>query len=203
MEQKAEVFDRIYQDYMDEIAKINLESIKDKLGFSVEGDEAIIPFYGRPHRVSGKGIMGPDGSRPVHTVSVLLSKYIILCPDIEPWDTEWVTYKDFKDAAPYAGGFRDNAEKPIARRFGGKLDELKKAALALGGKPPDDKYSCDLAVAFQPLPKVPLLMLFYDQDEEFPAECTLLFERRVEKYLDSECIAMCGLVLPVWLEREV
>jgi hypothetical protein len=48
---------------------------------------------------------------------------------------------------------------------------------------------------FFALPKVPVLMLFNDADEEFAARCAVLFERRAEKYLDMECLAMVGMLL--------
>ena len=40
--------------------------------------------------------------------------------------------------------------------------------------------------------RAPMLLQFNDKDEEFPAECRLLFEERAEAYLDAECLAMLG-----------
>jgi hypothetical protein len=42
---------------------------------------------------------------------------------------------------------------------------------------------------------VPLLLLFNDEDEDFPAQCSLLFQRRAEKFLDMECLAIIGWLL--------
>jgi hypothetical protein len=36
------------------------------------------------------------------------------------------------------------------------------------------------------------LLLFNDKDDEFPAQCSVLFERRAQKFLDMECLAMVG-----------
>jgi hypothetical protein len=47
---------------------------------------------------------------------------------------------------------------------------------------------------FTALPKIPVLMLFNDADEEFHAQCAVLFERRAENYLDMECLAMVGML---------
>jgi hypothetical protein len=43
-------------------------------------------------------------------------------------------------------------------------------------------------------------MLFNDADEEFPAQCAVLFERRAENYLDMECLAMVGMLLFEYLK---
>jgi hypothetical protein len=65
----------------------------------------------------------------------------------------------------------------------------------LGGYPPDFEIAYDLFMQFDALPRVPVILLFNDADEEFPAQSSLLFERRAEKYLDPECLAMAGRIL--------
>jgi hypothetical protein len=56
---------------------------------------------------------------------------------------------------------------------------------------------------FQALPRVPILMPFNHHDEDFPAQCSLLFENKTDKHLDMECLAMMGWVLAAWLRSGV
>ena len=109
--------------------------------------------------------------------------------------TPLVTYKDFKDAAPYVGGFKNTVEIPIARAFSGRLDRLEAACLALDGRPFDTDVSCQLAYEFQALPRVPVVLIFHDADEDFPAQCTVLLCKNAAGYLDMECLAMIGGIL--------
>ncbi len=185
-------FDKIYRDYLTEIAGLDFESIKDQLGIKVENDEAVIDFFGSSYRVSPKAITDPSGKRPAHAISVVLCKYLLLCPEKDPTDKDWVSYKDFRDAAPFVGGFVNNSQVPIAEKFSGKLGMLEKAGKELGGYFPDMELPYELVMKFDALPKVPILMLFNDEDDEFPAQTSLLFERRAEKYLDMECLAIIG-----------
>ena len=53
----------------------------------------------------------------------------------------------------------------------------------------------DLALKIDALPRVPIFLLFNDADEEFGAECRLLFERRAAAYLDMESTAILGVML--------
>lgn len=198
---QAPVFDEIYKNYIDAVAAVDLSSVGSRLGIEVSGDTAIIPFYGIPHRVSGKGVTNAQGERPIHAVSVILCKYLLLCPDeVPPRSSEWVKYNNFKDAAPFVSGFRNTAEQPISKMFSERLGDLKNACAALGGMPADAPFSCDLAVRFPALPNLNLLLLFIDKDEEFPADCSILFEKQSDAYLDMECLAMLGMVLAVWLK---
>jgi hypothetical protein len=58
----------------------------------------------------------------------------------------------------------------------------------------------DFSVCFDPLPKVPLLLVFNDADGEFPADCSVLFEKRARSYLDMECPPMVGGALVQYLK---
>ena len=60
--------------------------------------------------------------------------------------------------------------------FTGKLTVLRDACLKLGGYSPRVSLSYDLAMQFDALPKVPILLLFNDLDSEFPAQSSVLFE---------------------------
>lgn len=199
--QQAKIFEKIYQDYLDKGMKLDMYRAKDRLGIKLDGNEAVVPFYGKLYRISDKGIVDQNGIRPNHSVSVVICKYLLMCPENEPTGSEWVTYKDFKDATPFAGGFFNNAEKPIAKHFAGRMTELERAIKALGGKPTEMDAAVQLAAVFEAFPKLPILLLFNDQDDEFPAHCSLLFEQRADKYLDMECLAITGLILTEWMTK--
>ena len=48
--EKASVFKETYQNYLDQIGQINLDSIAEKLGGRVEKDEMVLSFFGQPFR---------------------------------------------------------------------------------------------------------------------------------------------------------
>jgi hypothetical protein len=198
-EPRSEVFQEILDDYLSQVAKLDLAALADRLGIEVQGDRAVIPMFGRQFEVSPRGIIDEHDEKPHHGVSVVLCKYLLLCPDHEPAEGEWVAYKDFPDAAPYVGGFADTAEKPIVRAFAGRLADLKQQAASLGGWDPEVDLPYDLIRLMPGLPRVPMLLLFNDADEEFPAQCSLLFPRQATDYLDVECLAMMGQIIASWV----
>ncbi len=201
MKQQAEIFEKIYQDYLSQLKSLDIENISLKAGMKKEQDAVIIPFFGESYRVSSKGILNAAGERPSHIVSVILCKYLLLYPEKEPKPGDWVSYKDFKDTAPFAEGFLNNVERPVARHFSGKADALRKACETSGGKTPDIKLSYEVSAVFDALPKMPVLLLFNDADDDFPADCKVLFKGEAEKYLDPECLAMTGMVLTESLKK--
>jgi hypothetical protein len=196
---ESKAFERIYRGYLAQLAAIDLSASSDILGGRADGNAVVMPFFGRPYRISATGISDSSGSRPSHSVSVLLSKYLLMSPKNTPLDASWVSYKDFKDAGPFVGGFRNNAEVPLERTFGSNPAELQKRCGALGGVPAAEDFPYEVAVRLPALPRIPILLLFNGADEEFPARCAMLFERRAEKYLDMECLAIAGWALSAYL----
>jgi len=199
--EKPSVFKETYQNYLDQIGKIDLDSRAEKLGGRIIKDEMILSFFGQPYRISSRGIIDPSGKQPPMGISVVLCKYLLLCPAILSLDKEWVSYRDFKNSAPLVHSFVNHTERPIARNFSNRLEDLAAACEKLGGKDPDLALNYQLIMKLYPLPKVPVLLLFDDIDEEFPAQCKVLFERRAEQYLDPECLAIIGTLLNNFLKK--
>ncbi|MDQ1331032.1 MAG: hypothetical protein QG578_1297 [Thermodesulfobacteriota bacterium] len=193
--ENSPVFEKIYMDYLEQLSGIDLKSVADRLGIDIRDGEAIIPLFGTPYRVSERGVFDMSGLRPSHSVCVLLFKYLLLCPPEEPYGSEWTAFRDFKDAAPFVEGFSNTSEHEIEKNFTGKLIYLEQACIISGGKAFDADFSYDLSMWFNPLPKVPVIMLFNDEYEVFRSKCVLLFEKCAEKYLDMECLAIIGMRL--------
>ena len=203
MTNKASIFEKTYKDYITQVAGIDLKSIEQKLGVKIDGNDVTIPLFGKPHKVSKSGITDPSGKRPSLDICVILCKYLLLCPDVYPKEKELVSFRGFKDSGPLTSYFANDVERAIATYFAGRLDDLKEASKTLAGHPPDIEVAYDLPMQFDALPQVPVILLFNDADEEFPAKSSVLFERRVEHYLDSECLAMVGRCLFTFLKKAV
>ena len=198
--EKPHIYEQTYQDYLSRIAELDFPFLADKLAIQLDGQHVIIPFFGKPYRISAKGITDPSNRQPHLSVSVILCKYLLMCPMIEPLEGNWMSYKDFKDAAPLILAFSNTVTHPIAETFSGRLTELEEAGKSIGGYAPADELSYDLSMRFDALPKLPLLLLFNDKDDEFPAQCSVLFEQRAEKFLDMECLAMAGMLFFEYLK---
>jgi hypothetical protein len=192
MQTEETIFERTCQNYLKQLKEISFESVAQKLGAKIAGNVLKISLFGSVYEISVEKITGPSGEKPSYDTCVILSKYILLCPDRPQQNNEWVCFRDFKDAAPLINYFTHDVEHAIASYFSGRCNDLKKASNALGGYPPALDVQYDFAVQFEALPMIPVMMLYNDRDDEFSATCSVLFERRAEAYLDAECIAMLG-----------
>ena len=189
------VYNETYHYYLEQLKSMRFEGKEEVLGITLDGDEVVVPYFGQSIRLTADGLKDEAGCRPDFSDCVVVCRYLIMCPLFEPRQKEWAAYRDFPDAGPLTVFWTDTVEGPLARTFSGRASALEKACEALGGNKPDMDISCDLWRCFIPLPKVPLLLVFNDADDDFPASASLLFEKRASTYLDAESQAILGHAL--------
>lgn len=195
---RSEIFEKNYKEYCSRLAEVDFNFIADRLGLECLDERLQLPFFCKHYQVSGNGITDTENIRPDYMTCVILARYILNCPDKVYLDTEdWVSFKDFKKESAFLNGnfFTSDTEKAIAKAFSGRLPQLKNASTILDGISYQDRFSYDIAMRFQALPHIALLMLYNDCDEDFPANCSVLFSKQAEYYLDPESLAMTGATL--------
>ncbi|MBU4566970.1 MAG: DUF3786 domain-containing protein [Desulfarculus sp.] len=194
--QPRAVFSEIRKDYLSQLAQAWGDIDFSTLGVELDGDAAIIPFFGLPNRVSlDQGFQDHRGEQPSHATCVALAKYLLLNAGGPQSGDEWVALKQFPDAAPFVEGFANTVERKIAKEFVGKGEALAAGCALWGGKEHDAGLSYDLVMRLDSLPRIPLLLLFNDEEDPFPAQCSVLYQQDAPRYLDMECLAIMGITL--------
>lgn len=204
MEKKNSIFEENYKRYLRQLEDVDLSLCEKVLGIGVDKERktAEIPFFKTTYRVSQAGVTEECGKRPDYGTCVVLLKYLLMCPQRVPTETDWVTYRDFKDAGQSQNtGLSAYAAQAVSKHYAGNLDRLRSAVDALGGRPPDTDYPYDVSAVFDVLPRLPVLFLFNDMEEQFPAKTSILYERRASSFLDAECRVMVDWYLLENLKR--
>ena len=191
---KAPIFKTTLDNYLAELAAIDMRSRADLLGGDFCSGSLFLSFYGERYRISRDGIFDAREQTANFSVSIVLCRYILDCPQGIPGHGDWVTYREFKDAGPLVGYFTSNTNRTIETTFAGNHGALKSACLKAGGKFTDNP-AYDIACRFNMLPRIPVFFRFNDQDDEFPAQASLLFRRSAETFLDMESLAIGGTYL--------
>lgn len=74
---------------------------------------------------------------------------------------------------------------PIEQAFGTQLDSFRAAAEKLGGRPVD---MGDAAFEFNALPRVPITVVLWVADEEFPARVQFLYDKLADRHLPLDAL---------------
>ncbi len=197
MAERSKVFEDNYKYYCEQIASVNLELIKDRLGIQIKNGIAQIPLFNQVYQVSENGIFTMNNEKADYVTCVILAKYILLCPNQLYLDGDWCTFRDFKKESHMtnANFFNIETTGQIITHFSNRLTDLKIACEKANGAEQQMELAYDLSVSFVVLPRLSLLLLMNDADDEFPAVCKVLFQRQGEHYLDPESLAMTSSLL--------
>ncbi|MBQ8026386.1 MAG: DUF3786 domain-containing protein [Oscillospiraceae bacterium] len=163
--------------------------------FALENDEKAlyITYFCRRYRIDRETGIITETARPERTVSMMTQMAILnLFYYAKPGAAvcgRFVPYRDVKGAAPFSPAFQKSIEEGLAKPFDGHMEALEGACRALKG----EKISTgDVGYVIHAFDWMPVMTVFWDGDEEFPAQANLLFDARITDYLHEEsvcCIA--------------
>jgi len=109
-----------------------------------------------------------------------------------PLSNKIITYKELPEGANYFRTFSKRAIKPLVDHFGQEPGQLVNTAEKLGGRRVD--YG-DVAVTIDAFSRVPVTLVLWRGDEEFPAEGSILFDSTISDYLATEDInVLCEII---------
>ncbi len=97
----------------------------------------------------------------------------------------WVSEKDIPGGAAFFRGPHTIPTDMITAKFGEDIDSFKKECEKLGGNPID---MADAAFLFKITPTIPVAVLYWLGDEDFPSEAKLLFDKNIEQHLPLDII---------------
>ncbi|OQY43064.1 MAG: hypothetical protein B6240_13360 [Desulfobacteraceae bacterium 4572_87] len=135
---------------------------------------------------------GDGGEVPIQQ-QVLLLHYLNL-PNHVKTSGEWIAYQEVPDGMFYLDAFVRRAKNPMVQGFGDNPELLVKLTTEVYDATPLDLG--DVAVAIQALPLIPVALILWKGDDEFPPEGTILFDRTVSQLLSAEDIAwLAGMII--------
>jgi hypothetical protein len=128
----------------------------------------------------------------VSSIDLALLLYYFKTADGVPLSGRWVSFADLPDGRFYNQAFQGYTGKQLARLFQDDRVAFEQAAQALGGI---RQPLGDASFAFQALPRVPLLAVYWQGDEDFPSTCQVLFDAAASHYLPTDAYAILGSTL--------
>jgi hypothetical protein len=187
-------------------SQIDFATAAEAIGCTWSGPEKdclLLQYFGRDVELSHDGILidGKDVEDPRD--QILLYNYVHFAGGDKPTQ-EWIGMESLPNSISKIRTLRVYCEERIADFFTGKTDLLKKIAPQLGAETLDNPaQSCSAAFFIPALPRLPLFVLFWDEEKEdgFPAKVKVLFDQKVLDFLDIESLVfVCERMAERWVE---
>ena len=105
----------------------------------------------------------------------------------------WIAYREIQGASFYFSAFVKRAIDPLKKTFGSNIQGLVQAAEKLGGQ---TIPAGDAGFEFRVLPRIPVQLILWEGDAEFPAEANILFDETIGDILSPEDVAwLAGMLV--------
>lgn len=163
-------------------------------GGRFERGELRLLVFGEPVVVESTGFDVVDGRTgepaPINTQALLL--YHLCTTDGAPLTGRWISFRELPDGGFYHQAFQGYTGNRIAAVMGNDLEKLQLAAERLGGQAQEHG---DASWRFAALPRVPLLLVYWEGDDEFPPTARILFDASAGHHLPTDACALLGSAL--------
>ncbi|MBN1149205.1 MAG: DUF3786 domain-containing protein [Anaerolineales bacterium] len=159
-----------------------------------ERGEFQLPLWGRQVAIAYPEFVARDlatgaVSNPMHQALLLYYFYIA---DGMPISGQWLSFSELPDGRFYNQAFQGYTGRQLARVFTSDRQSFERAAQGLGGV---SASLGDASYVFQALPRAPLLVVFWQGDEDFPSSFQILFDASACHYLPTDGYAILGSTL--------
>lgn len=116
--------------------------------------------------------------------SLFVIYYLLAAPDVS-LAGEWISEKDLPGGATFFRGPHRIPTELISGRFDNDVTSFRDCCTALGGKHLD---LGDAAYRFDLAPDLPVAVVYWQGDQDFPAEAGLLYDRSLARLLPLDIV---------------
>lgn len=159
-----------------------------------EGEWLTIFHFGRKfgiHKADGHIVAMQDSD--LVSCSEKLNSYTLF-GYVSPFATctgNWVKFDALKDASPFSRAFQAGIIEPFGRTFNSHMAELSQAVPKLGGT---FVPQADVGFILNAFDCIRVKFLFWEGDDEFPAQGNLLFDSSATDFIHVESIVTIATV---------
>jgi hypothetical protein len=180
---------KIAREELARITDIGEQCRKSGALYSREENHATVRYLNRDYRINlpGGDVSFADSKEAVPLRDkILILHYFTRAPGI-PLTGKMITYKEVQEGINYYPTFFKRAIDPVLKNFKDQPQKLIDVARELGGTKTD--YG-DTAVTINAFPYVPLTVVLWRGDKEFPPEGNIMFDSTIQEYLPTEDITI-------------
>jgi len=155
------------------------------------GGEFKLDFWSREVILSFPDFHGVyvDTQEELSTFDRTMLAYYFDVSDGAPIAGEWIAFNQIPGGLFYAQAFQGYSGDELAKVFGNDSEAFATANDALGGR---REFFGNLSYSYQVLPRVPIMVVCWLGDEDFPPSFRILFDANAHHHLVTDAYAILG-----------
>ncbi|MCP3901559.1 MAG: DUF3786 domain-containing protein [Desulfobacteraceae bacterium] len=123
-------------------------------------------------------------SDPNELFFLFIIYYLLNYKDIQI-TKEWISEKDIPGGVTFFRGPHEIPTNLISKKYINNIKAFRKKCIELGGIELD---MADAAYKFDIVPQIPVAVLYWEGDDDFPAEAKILYDRTIMDHLTSDIV---------------
>ncbi len=177
----------------EELTLVSPQELARRGGLTFQAGRLELPLLGRVYSIRWPELVltAPDGEACPEELQILLLDYL-KNGDGTPPTGRWIGFRELADGGFYWRAFQGYSGDQLVRDLAGNIEAFHRATKRLGGEPLD---MGDASYTFRTLPQLPMAVVWWAGDEEFPAKATVLFAETAGHYLPTDGLAILGRML--------
>jgi len=168
-----------------EISKVDFGAVAERLGATLSEDRLCVKCLGKDFFLDRQG----NVASIIHVhlwVTVPLLKYIITGGG-GGLTGAWVSFDELKNGITMSNFFVRRCMEPLRQMADAHTGIFFDLLDIFGGRPVEG-FSADRARVIYPLPRLPVLFLYWSAEEHFESGLKVLFDSSADRYLDFEAV---------------
>lgn len=181
------------------IKVVDFAEAAERLGVSKSGNMLTVRCLCKDFHIDSEGNVRSDCHTTPWLIVPLLS-YIIYGAGKEIAG-KWALFKELDGGADWARLFAQRCEIPLKKLIDAHTDLFEDVIDIFDGRPIEDAVSCAFSVLIHPLPKVPILIRYWNKEGDFDSALTLMFDLTAKDNLGIEALYTICVGLLTMFER--
>jgi hypothetical protein len=160
-----------------------------------KGGSLELPFLNRLITITWPDgeVIASEGSKELSLQEQGLIMHYLIQASGAPFTETWITFREVPAGEFYYSAFVKRAKEPLVQTFGQRPELLLELGLQMGGS---RRSEGDVSLSFMVFPRVPVCLVLWAGDDEFPPDGNLLFDASIAKSLSAEDVAvLSGMVV--------
>lgn len=193
MERRYEIMAELSRGFREKLSSEDPAAVANRCGAFYDPESALIslPVFTQQCAIRVPGYLvtedqsGPEWSPWLQNM-VLMH---LVTASGAPLHGRWVTLREIPDGRNYSQAVQSYAADRLVKHVANDLSTLRRSCSLLGAWPLDIG---DAGFSFQAFPRLPVGLIYWMGDEEFPPSATILFDARARDYLPTDALAVLG-----------
>ncbi|MFH1609526.1 MAG: DUF3786 domain-containing protein [Candidatus Bipolaricaulota bacterium] len=176
------------------LAQATLDGLVQRGGLVLHPDGMALDLVGKRYVVRWPELVVVEeatGEESPEELQALVLDYLVGADGSSPTG-RWLGFRELPHGGFYWQAFQGYSGDDLARSLNGDTASFRRGAERLAGSP---VALGDAAYAFRALPNVPLAVVWWQGDEEFPPRAAVLFDAVDSHYLPTDGLAILGRML--------